>query len=113
MTLNDYQVAARRTAIYPNKGSNLNYPALGLAGEVGEYCNKLKKVYRDDDGVLTEEKRQALIRELGDCLWYIAASASELNVVLSEVAYLNLMELRNRSEKGKLHGTGDDRGTKE
>ena len=45
----DYQVWSRKTAIYAADIA-VQYTALGLAGEVGEICNEIKKVYRDDDG---------------------------------------------------------------
>ena len=65
MDFNAYQIAARRTAIYPQLGDNLWYPALGLAGESGEVAEKVKKVYRDHGGVLTNEEREKLCKELG------------------------------------------------
>lgn len=59
MQMSDYQILASETGIYP-PGCSLFYPIIGLAGEVGEVCEKIKKVYRDDGGILKEEKRQAL-----------------------------------------------------
>ena len=50
-----YQSEAWETAVYPNKSDNLAYPALGLAGEAGEVCEKIKKIFRDKNGVLSEE----------------------------------------------------------
>jgi len=109
MTLNEYQMEAAKTAIYPNKGNNLTYPILGLAGEAGEICDKFKKVLRDSDGVLTEETRIALILECGDAMWYVAALAGELGTTLDYIATENLNKLKSRQERGKLQGSGDDR----
>ena len=35
MNFETYQINARKTAIYPNLGSNYVYPTLGLVGESG------------------------------------------------------------------------------
>jgi NTP pyrophosphatase (non-canonical NTP hydrolase) len=107
-TLAGYQDAARATAIYPGQGNNagLLYVTLGLAGESGEFANKLKKVLRDGPTVDTQED---LVAEPGDVLWYVASAASELGVSLADVAELNLDKLRGRFEAGTLRGSGDDR----
>lgn len=108
MELNRYQELAMVTAQY-GVGNKINYPILGLVGEAGEMANKYKKVLRDDDGVLREEKRQDLIKELGDVLWYAAACARDLDVSLEEVAQLNLGKLMARNAAGTIRGSGDNR----
>ena len=108
-TLDAYQNEAGVTAIYPNKGSNLDYPTKGLASEVGELFGHLKKMDRDDRGIMTAERRAAIIAELGDILWYVAMVSTELKTSLSHVAELNLMKLKSRAERGELGGYGDDR----
>ena len=64
---------------------------------------------RDDDGRVSEERREALAKELGDVLWYLAQLATELDLDLDEVAELNLEKLLSRQRRGVLHGAGDDR----
>jgi NTP pyrophosphatase (non-canonical NTP hydrolase) len=108
MTFEQYQNIARTTAIYPNKGSNLYYPALGL-GEVGEIQNNIKKVYRDDNGVLTSDRKKAVMKECGDVLWYLSALADECGFTLDEVAQSNLNKLLSRMERGEIQGSGDER----
>ena len=66
MDFSEYQALSRRTATYPRAGDDMTYPALGLCGEAGEVAEKVKKTIRDDGGVLTDERREALARELGD-----------------------------------------------
>jgi NTP pyrophosphatase (non-canonical NTP hydrolase) len=84
MYFNNYQEKALSTAKYPNVGKNLIYPALGL-GEVGEIQNKVKKVFRDDNGVLQKDRRDSLIDELGDLFWYIAVNAFELKLKMGDL----------------------------
>ena len=109
MNLSEYQEKALTTALYPNQGSNPYYPALGLGGEVGEVLNKVKKIMRDHDGMITDEYREILKKELGDVMWYLAATATELGLNLEEVAQLNLDKLASRKERGVLGGDGDNR----
>lgn len=108
MNFNDYQQQAVATAIY-GAGVTLMYPSLGLAGEAGEVCNKVKKIFRDDNGVVTEEKREALKGEIGDCLWYLAALARDLGISLAEAAAENINKLLSRKARGTLQGSGDNR----
>jgi NTP pyrophosphatase (non-canonical NTP hydrolase) len=107
--LSDYQLHSRVTAVYPDAGSNLTYPALGLCGEAGECAEKVKKAIRDDGGVLSEERRAALAAELGDVLWYAAQLATEAGLDLDEIAEDNLAKLLSRRERGVLQGSGDAR----
>jgi NTP pyrophosphatase (non-canonical NTP hydrolase) len=95
--------------VYPEAGSNLTYPALGLCGEAGEAAEKVKKAIRDDDGVLTEERREALAAELGDVLWYLAQLATEAGLDLDTIAASNLDKLLSRRARAVLHGSGDFR----
>lgn len=109
MNLSEYQKKASTTALYPNAGNNLYYPALGLGGETGEVLNKIKKVMRDHGGTVTDEYREILRGELGDVLWYVAALARELNLDLDDIAKANLEKLFTRKERGTLSGDGDNR----
>ena len=109
MDLNAYQTAALQTAVYPEQGFNFTYPALGLCGEAGEVADKLKKVVRDNDGILTDPVRVAVAKELGDVLWYLAMVAYEMDHDLNEIAEINLTKLNSRKERGVLSGSGDNR----
>ena len=85
------------------------YPTLGLASEAGEVAGKVKKIFRDRDGVITDDDRAALTLELGDVLWYLAELCTRLDIGLEEVAAANLDKLRGRIERGTLAGDGDTR----
>lgn len=109
MDFNEYQEKAWETAIYPKKGKNISYPALGLGGETGEVLEKIKKILRDENEKITEEKKEEIIKEMGDVLWYLAALSKEFNISLSEIAEKNISKLSSRKERGVLHGSGDKR----
>ncbi len=109
MRFNEYQQAALETAIYPDKGNNIVYPVLGLTGESGEVAEKIKKVIRDNNGVLDAAVKQALKKELGDVFWYIAAICYEAGLDMDDVAESNIRKLRDRQKRNVLHGSGDNR----
>jgi NTP pyrophosphatase (non-canonical NTP hydrolase) len=109
MLISEYQELSRRTATYPGAGDNIVYPTLGLAGEAGEVAEKVKKLLRDDDGVMNDERREALAGELGDVLWYVAQVATEAGLDLEEIAQGNLDKLLSRQRRGVLSGSGDSR----
>jgi NTP pyrophosphatase (non-canonical NTP hydrolase) len=105
----EYQRLSRETAVYPHLGDNLVYPALGLCGEAGETAEKIKKAIRDDGGILTDERREAVAAELGDVLWYAAQLATEAGLELEAIAEADLEKLASRQQRRVLHGSGDDR----
>ena len=109
MDFNDYQTKSRKTAGYPAIGHPVIYPTLGLVNEAGEVAGKIKKVFRDKDGHISEETLEALKAELGDVLWYIAQVATELGLSLDEIPEYNIAKLYNRLERGKIKGDGDYR----
>ena len=109
MTIEEYQKLSRETAVYPGAGKNFIYPTLGLAGETGEAVEIIKKVMRDNNGQVSEEAKTALVKELGDILWYIAQLATETGLSLDDIANNNIEKLRSRKERGVLHGQGNDR----
>ena len=109
MELSDYQKKSRVTAKYPDAGKNFVYPTLGLSGEAGEVAEKIKKVLRDAGGVVSEEKKLEIKKELGDVLWYVAQLATELGLDLDDIARANLEKLLSRMDRGVLHGSGDNR----
>ena len=108
MDLSEYQRQSRRTAEYP-RDAWLAYPALGLAGEAGEVAEHAKKAIRDNGGTVSDERRAAMSKELGDVLWYVAQLASELGLDLNEIANQNLEKLFSRQHRGVLSGDGDER----
>lgn len=104
MTFDLYQKQAHSTAVYPHKDSTqtLSYCALGLAGEAGEVAGEVKKMIRNDDGVLTPERKEKIEKEMGDVLWYLAEMSTVLGINLNYVALKNLRKLHERKLEGTL-----------
>ncbi|QBI98234.1 MazG-like nucleotide pyrophosphohydrolase [Mycobacterium phage Sham4] len=114
MHLLEYQLRSADTAIYPGAGdvdsiTGLSYAAMGLAGEAGEVANKVKKILRDQDGIITIENRVQLHKELGDVLWYLSQLATQIGSSLPAVAEDNIQKLSSRKDRGVLQGSGDER----
>ena len=90
----------------PETAHNLHM-AVGIAGEAGELCNKIKKMMRD--GLTKEELRDTIKGEISDCMWYVAALATEFNLSFSDILSFNLNKLYDRKERGVISGSGDNR----
>jgi NTP pyrophosphatase (non-canonical NTP hydrolase) len=115
-TIDNYQEIAVRSAIYPGQGfpMGLLYCGLKLSGEAGEVAQHLGKAMRDDGYTVTsnrleEERHHRLVGEIGGCLWYLSALCKELGIQMSEAAEYNLVTLEGRTNRGTLHGDGDNR----
>ena len=109
MGMNEYQKLAEVAVVYPPDLSVI-YPTIGLAGETGEVCEKVKKWIRDADRKpMTQEQLALLKKELGDVLWYLAVLAKDLGLTLDEIATHNIEKLHDRKERGVVHGQGDIR----
>jgi NTP pyrophosphatase (non-canonical NTP hydrolase) len=104
-----YQEESRKTWSLIHTDHAIVYPTLGLTNEAGEVAGKVKKIFRDRNGVITEEDRQALKQELGDVLWYLTQICTDLDLTLEEVAEANIAKLFSRLDRGQIGGDGDNR----
>ncbi len=69
---------------------------LGIAGEAGEVADMVKKHVGHGHPL----DRDALVEELGDVLWYVAAIATLHGLTLGDVATTNVAKLRLRYPDG-------------
>ena len=76
----------------------------GLVSEAGEVAGKMKKLARGDD-----VKKEAIIQELGDVLWYLDRLAKYFNYEIPDLASVNHDKLIKRQKEGTLRGDGDSR----
>lgn len=78
-------------AVYPGTGTlaGLEYTRLGLFEETGEVAGHAKRVLRDDSGVVTAERRERILCELGDVAWYVSESlrCGDMEIGLEAIAH--------------------------
>lgn len=108
LSFKQYQIVASSTKFY-GKGDPVVYPSLKLNGEAGEVAEKVGKVLRDNDGVYSLERSHGILKELGDCLWYINAVATDLGFSLQDVAEGNMEKILDRRKRNVISGSGDNR----
>ena len=96
MNLNEYQQQAKLNSKAPLYGDerDLVVMGLGIAGETGEVCNDLKKLFRDHDSEVTDEWRARVCLELGDVLWYVSQIADVVGLPLELVAERNIEKIK-------------------
>ena len=113
MDFNEFQKECAKTDVGTSAQDCLKpgwlYYVLGIPGEAGEMLEKIKKLFRDKNGVIDDEFIQVVIKEMGDYHWYSARLCSALGIEYNEIAKQNVKKLQSRLERGKLHGNGDDR----
>ena len=78
---------------------------LGLVGEAGEVAEKIKKYLRDN----TKVSQKEIVKELGDVIFYATALANYFYSNLPEVMETNMDKLNDRSKRGVIKGSGDNR----
>jgi NTP pyrophosphatase (non-canonical NTP hydrolase) len=113
MEFNEYQKECAKTDVGTSAQDCLKpgwlYYMMGIAGESGEMIDKIKKLFRDHNGVVDDNFKSMIIKEMGDYHWYSARLCSALGINYNDIAKENLAKLQSRMERGKLHGDGDER----
>lgn len=105
--LKDYSKFNETVDMYPDSIKPVIY-ILGLVAELGEFCNKYKKVFRDHGGQLDPRQKEYGL-ELGDMEWYLDRLSNSLGFDLEEIFEMNREKLESRKKRGKIHGEGDER----
>ena len=97
MTVNEYQKLAMTTLnpALENKDVLIN-GVMGLCGESGEAIDIVKKWLAQGH----ELDKEKLAKELGDIAWYLAETATALELDLEDVFAANIEKLRKRYPEG-------------
>jgi NTP pyrophosphatase (non-canonical NTP hydrolase) len=80
-----------------------------LAKGAGAVCGLVKKLYRDDGGKLTPDRREKIRERLEMILLRLAALTKLRGWSLGDIARENLAKLASRQTRGTLRGDGDNR----
>lgn len=97
MTLNEYQVEAAKTAIFPQEKA-LEYIALGLSSEAGELAGhyRLAKLAPFGEGYWVP-----FLSEAGDILWYASAMATHMKLPLQDFRDSAQLEINKHTAYSK------------
>ena len=97
MTINEYQKLAM-TTLNPalNKKDVLINGVMGLCGESGEAIDIVKKWLAQGH----ELDKEKLSKELGDICWYLAETATALDLSLEDIMSANIEKLKKRYPDG-------------
>ncbi len=104
---NHYQYLARRT-----QNTELcmedkrKHAAFGLMAEAGEVASLFQHFYQG-----AEISKDEILKELGDCLWFISEMCDTYGVSIMEVMRLNIAKLRQRYPAGFDAGRSEGRHT--
>ena len=97
MTINEYQKLAM-TTLNPalSKKDVLINGVMGLCGESGEAIDIVKKWLAQGH----ELDKEKLAKELGDICWYLAETATALDLSLEDIMGANIEKLKKRYPDG-------------
>jgi len=113
MDFNEYQKECGKTDVGTSAQDCIEpgwlYYALGIWGESGELGEKIKKLFRDKKGVIDDEFKAMVTKEMGDVEWYMARLADWFGIDFESVFVTNVEKLQSRQKRNKIHGDGDDR----
>lgn len=79
------------------------YAGLGLTSEAGEVAGEIKKVLRNDGGRLTEDRKERILDELSDVLWYVQLISDLIDTDLPEIIEHLDFKLSGRVVRGEIN----------
>lgn len=100
MNLEQYRIERRKLFGKQDKNKeceNLIWASNSLGGEIGELQNEIKKLYRDDNQVISQRRLDKIIKEGGDIIWYLFFFFENiLEIPLEKVMEENIEKLKER-----------------
>ena len=96
MKINEYQKLCMRTANFMDNSKLIANGAMGLCGESGEVIDLIKKWAFQGHSL----RKQDIVEELGDVLWYAAILCEGIGATMEEVMQKNIDKLKKRYPDG-------------
>lgn len=78
-----------------------------LVSHVGRIMEHLKKSIRDDNGIITEERKAKIEQEMADTLWQLMMFIKQFEFTPVNILESNYEKLDARNKAGKIHGEGE------
>ena len=100
----DFVAFSDRVVALDEKGANIERlltGAVGINAEGGEVMEIVKKMVFQGKP-WNEETRRHLLRECGDCVWYLTQCLIALDSSMEEIVEMNIDKLKNRYPAGEF-----------
>lgn len=82
---------------------------LKLMIELSKAAGIIKKSQRDQDGVLTEDKKKELLVYMDFVLSFVHNVGNQIDFTIQEICDMNIKKIESRQARGQLSGQGDNR----
>lgn len=113
MNSTEYSNKAPKTDVSPH---TLDYYLKGMIEELGEFFGHLKRIERDDKGMISFDRFEKMKKEGGDFFWYfirawtlICEKRGVPFIPFEQIWNENIAKLADREERGVIKGTGSER----
>lgn len=97
MINNTYMDFVRKHSMHSQR--SIERQSMYLMIEAAEFANEVKRTFTKDYGNLTIDRRNKMVEELGDTLFYIFLLMDSLGVSIDEVMLENMTKLEARYAK--------------
>jgi NTP pyrophosphatase (non-canonical NTP hydrolase) len=94
---------------YASLYDTLQLFTLRICAHTGQVAEAIKKTYRDNNGLLSNEKQNLINVNLYHIIFIITEVCTLIEIDFETVAIKNIEKLNERMKNNKLHGSGDNR----
>jgi len=104
VTLQEFQQSCLDNSAFKDSPLyDLRYWGLAIAGEAGEVADEIKKCIRDENFILTPQRKELILNEMANVLYYLSRISSNLGVELESLTERQIelcLKKKNEARKG-------------